>query len=94
MNKQTFEIISEDHSRPEPPNVYTAIPSNGKVCPYTGLKHAHLYLLLAPEGVARPHVRVVNLRRPGAKRGKTLFHVGDFFNYLEQVANKTRYERG
>ena len=84
MNK--IETAS-DERQAEYPNLYTAIPPNGKVCPHTGLKHTHLYMLLAPGGAARAHVRVAQLRQPGARRGKTLFHVGDFFRYLESVAN-------
>lgn len=62
------------------------IPPNGRSCPVTGLKHAKLYGLLGVGGVARGHVRIVNLRTPGAKRGQTLFHVGDMLDFLNRLA--------
>jgi hypothetical protein len=86
MATKTLEIALEDPGGPEYPNCYAAIPPNGKVCPHTGLRHTHLYTMLAAGGTARPHVRVVNLREPGAKKGKTLFHVGDFLRHLDRLA--------
>ena len=86
MTTKTLEIALEDPGGPEYPNCYAAIPPNGKVCPHTGLRHTHLYTMLAAGGTARPHVRVVNLREPGAKKGKTLFHVGDFLRHLDRLA--------
>jgi hypothetical protein len=86
MTTRTLEIALEDQGGREYPNCYAAIPPNGKVCPHTGLRHTHLYTMLAVGGTARPHVRVVNLREPGAKKGKTLFHVGDFFRHLDRLA--------
>jgi hypothetical protein len=71
------------------PNCYSVIPPNGRRCEYTGLKHAKLYQVLGPNGVARPHVRVVNLRSPGASRGQTLFHVGDMLRFLDQLAQES-----
>ena len=70
------------------PNCYAAIPPNGKVCGHTGLKHTHLYAMLRKDGAARPYVRVINLREPGARKGKTIFHVGDFFHYLDWHAKQ------
>ena len=72
------------------PNTYTAIPPNGKVCPHTGLKHAQLYKMLTNEGAARPYVRVVSLKEPGALKGKTVFHVGDMLRYLDRLADAQR----
>lgn len=86
MTTKTLEIALEDPGGFEYPNCYAAIPPNGKVCPHTGLRHTHLYTMLAVGGTARPHVRVVNLREPGAKKGKTLFHVRDFLRHLDRLA--------
>jgi hypothetical protein len=70
----------------EYPNSYASIPANGQSCPHTGLKHAHLYKLLGQDGAAREFVRVVNLRHPKARHGKTLFHVGDMLRFLDNLA--------
>ena len=86
MTTKTLEIVLDDRKNSEYPNCYAPIPPNGKVCPHTGLRHTHLYTMLAAGGTARPHVRVVNLREPGAKKGKTLFHVGDFLRHLDRLA--------
>ena len=88
MKTRTCEIAVEETENSEYPNCYAAIPPNGKVCSHTGLKHTHLYAMLASEGAARPYVRVINLREPGAKKGKTIFHVGDFFRYLDSHAKQ------
>jgi len=69
------------------PNRYTPIPPNGGRCEFTGLKHAKLYHLLSPGGIARGKVRVANVRTPGAKRGRTLFHVGDMLRFLDELAD-------
>jgi hypothetical protein len=76
-------------SQADYPNCYTVIPPNGQRCQFTGLKHAKLYQTLGPNGVARPHVRVANLRTPGAARGQTLFHVGDMLRFLDRLAQET-----
>jgi hypothetical protein len=65
---------------------WSPIPPNGQSCQFTGLKHAKLYNLLGAAGLARKHVRVVNLRTPGAKRGQTLFNVGDMLRFLDALA--------
>lgn len=70
----------------EYPDIWCEIPPNGKTCPHTGLKHAKLYSLFAKGGLARQHVRVANLRNPGAKQGKTIFHLGDFMQFLDELA--------
>jgi hypothetical protein len=70
------------------PDHWTEIPPNGKVCAYTGLKHAKLYTMLGKKGLARPYVRVANLRDPGACQGKTIFHVGDMFRFLDALATQ------
>jgi hypothetical protein len=70
------------------PNRYTAVPPNGEICVFTGLKHAKCYQLL--NGIAKGKVRVVNLREPGAARGKTLFHVGDMLRFLDELAAKQK----
>ena len=88
MKTQTLEIAVAEPKDPEYPNCYAPIPPNGKVCPHTGLRHTHLYTVLAAQGTARPYVRVVNLREPGASKGKTLFHVGDFLRYLDRMATQ------
>jgi hypothetical protein len=67
-------------------NFYRAIPRNGEICPFSGLKHARLYKLLSEGGVARAHVRVVQLKEPGAAKGVTLFHVGDLMQFLDRLA--------
>jgi len=67
---------------------WSPIPPNGRSCQFTGLKHAKLYHLLSAGGLARKHVRVANLRTPGAKRGQTLFHVGDMLRFLDGMARE------
>jgi len=67
---------------------WSPIPPNGRSCQFTGLKHAKLYHLLSGDGFARKRVRVVNLRTPGAKRGQTLFHVGDMLQFLDTLARE------
>lgn len=68
------------------PNCYRTIPSNGEICTYSGLKHAKLYKMLSENGCARPYVRTVQLRDPGAAKGVTLYHVGDLMRYLDKLA--------
>jgi hypothetical protein len=87
MKTKSVEIIVDDDQRRDYPNCYAAIPANGKVCPHTGLRHAQMYVLLSKEGAARPFVRVANLRQPRSKKGKTLFHVGDFLHFLDRLAD-------
>jgi hypothetical protein len=72
----------------EYPNSYASLPPNVKsaLCPHTGLRHAHLGKLLKPGGLAAAHVRTVMLRQPGARHGKTLFHVGDMLRWLDGLA--------
>src|SRR5205085_6601296 len=86
---KTLEILEVNEASPQGgtcyPNRYSPIPPNGENCTFTGLKHAKLYHLLGPTGLARPHVRVVNLKAPGTKRGKTLFHVGDMLKFLDDL---------
>jgi hypothetical protein len=68
------------------PNFYRAIPPNAEICPFSGLKHARMYKLLSEGGTARAHVRVVQLKEPGAAKGVTLFHVGDLMQFLDRLA--------
>jgi hypothetical protein len=79
---------AEDRAAQEYPNAYAALPSNtkGVTCPHTGLRHAHLAKLLKPGGLAAGHVRVIALRIPGARHGKTLYHVGDMLRWLDGLA--------
>ena len=70
------------------PDRYTPIPANGLRCEFTGLRHAKLYHLLSAGAPARKRVRVANLRNPGARRGQTLFHVGDMLRYLDELAGE------
>jgi hypothetical protein len=87
MKKQLTRIDIEEAASAEGyPNSYAPIPANGQSCPHTGLKHAHLYKLLAENGAVREFVRVVNLRDPKARHGKTLFHVGDMLRFLDRLA--------
>jgi hypothetical protein len=86
MKTKSIEIAVNETSTTSYPNCYIVIPPNGKVCSVTGLRHTHLYNLLSDNGSARPFVRVVNLREPGAKKGKTLFHVGDMLCFLDSLA--------
>lgn len=79
--------VEEARTAGEYPNSYTTIPTNGRTCSHTGLKHAHLYKLLGDKGAAREFVRVVNLRDPKARHGKTLFHVGDMLRFLDRLAH-------
>ena len=88
MKSETLTINESDDKTCQRQDCYISIPPNGKVCPHTGLRHTHLYSLLASGGVARPFVRVVNLTKPGASKGKTLFHLGDFFRYLDKLAEE------
>lgn len=79
MKKQLSRIdIEEDASAEGYPNSYAPIPANGQSCPHTGLKHAHLYKLLAENGAAREFVRVVSLRDPKARHGKRCSMSGTF----------------
>ena len=80
--------IQEDQRPKEYPNAYAALPISvpGVHCQHTGLRHAHLSKLLKPGGLAATHVRVVLLREPGARHGKTLFHVGDMLRWLDSLA--------
>ena len=68
---------------------WSPIPPNGQRCQFTGLKHAKLYQVLGSNGVARQHMRVANLRTPGATRGQTLFHVGDMLRFLDRLAQES-----
>ena len=87
MKRQLAKIdIEEDATAEGYPNSYASIPANGQTCPHTGLKHAHLYKLLGDSGAARDFVRVVNLKDPKARHGKTLFHVGDMLRFLDRLA--------
>ena len=69
---------------------WSPIPPNGQKCQFTGLKHAKLYQILGENGFAREHVRVVNLRTPGATRGQTLFHVGDMLRFLDELSRQNK----
>lgn len=80
--EETGEAVSREVDR------WSPIPPNGQSCQFTGLKHAKLYNLLGADGLARSHVRVVNLRTPGAKRGQTLFNVGDMLRFLDGLAKE------
>ena len=80
--------VQQTPAAEEYPNSYAPIPANGQLCPYTGLKHAHLYKLLGDGGSAREFVRVVSLRDPKARHGKTLFHVGDMLRFLNTLAHE------
>jgi hypothetical protein len=88
MKTKTVEVVLEEPQNRGYPNCYAAIPTNGKVCPHTGLKHTQMYSLLSIGGQARPYVRVANLRQKGAHKGKTLFHVGDFLRFLDRTAKQ------
>lgn len=86
-----FELNGQDtgrHPALEYPNTYAPIPANGASCIHTGLKHAHMYKLLSDEGGARSFVRVVNLKTPKARHGKTLFNIGDMLRYLDHLAQQ------
>lgn len=85
---KTFVIEETSPATNPPVDRWSPIPPNGKSCQFTGLKHAKLYQLLGSEGLARPHVRVVNLRTPGANRGQTLFNVGDMLRFLDRLAKE------
>lgn len=80
-----------EQRHPPYPNAYVALPPNRPhvSCPHTGLRHAHLSKLLKPGGLAAGQVRVVHLREPGARHGKTLFHLGDMLRWLDHLASKT-----
>ncbi len=83
-------LLIEEPSEPANQQMdrWCPIPPNGRSCQFTGLKHAKLYNLLGADGLARKRVRVVNLRTPGAKRGQTLFHVGDMLQFLDGLARE------
>ena len=82
-------VIEETNAAASPlMHSWSPIPPNGQRCQFTGLKHAKLYQILGENGVARKHVRVVNLRTPGATRGQTLFHVGDMLQYLDKLSRE------
>jgi hypothetical protein len=84
--KKTIEVELEEDQNQHYPNSYAPIPPNKSQCPHTGLRHTHLYSLLSLGGEARPYVRVVNLKKSGTKKGKTLFHVGDFLRFMDRLA--------
>jgi hypothetical protein len=87
MKIEVRNSSATDHNKTgEYPDIWCEIPPNGKTCPHTGLKHAKLYSLFTKGGLARPHVRVASLRNPGAKQGKTIFHLGDFLRFLDELA--------
>jgi len=85
---KTFVIEEPNAAASQQMDRWTPIPPNGQSCQFTGLKHAKLYHLLSADGFARRRVRVVNLRTPGAKRGQTLFHVGDMLHFLDALARE------
>jgi hypothetical protein len=85
---KSFLIEEQSTSASQQIDRWSPIPPNGQRCQFTGLKHAKLYQLLANNGFARKRVRVVNLRTPGAKRGQTLFHVGDMLRFLEALSHE------
>jgi len=90
-NPTTVMIEQEQMARHvDYPNRYTTVPPNGRRCEFTGLKHAKLYHILGPGGIACRKVRVANLRTPGAARGQTLFHVGDMLRFLDELADSNR----
>lgn len=96
INRAGSEAVESGDSTPpqEYPNAYVALPKNvgSATCPHTGLRHAHLAKLLKPGGLAAAHVRVVALREPGARHGKTLYHVGDMLRWLDSLAGKAPLE--
>jgi hypothetical protein len=81
-----------DNDENKYPNRYTSIPTNGDICPVTGLKHAKLYSMLSKGGDAYGKVRVASLREPGKQRGKTVFHVGDMLRFLDEKAKAAMEE--
>jgi len=85
---KTFVIEEPNAAASQAIDRWCPIPPNGRSCQFTGLKHAKLYNLLGADGLARKHVRVVNLRTPGTKRGQTLFHVGDMLQFLDTLARE------
>ena len=85
---KTFVVEEPSAAASQQIDRWCPIPPNGRSCQFTGLKHAKLYHLLAADGLARKRVRVVNLRTPGAKRGQTLFHVGDMLQFLDSLASE------
>jgi hypothetical protein len=85
---KTFIIEEPSTAASQPLDRWAPIPPNGQTCQFTGLKHAKLYHLLSADGLTGKHVRVVNLRTPGAKRGQTLFHVGDMLLFLDTLARE------
>jgi hypothetical protein len=91
-NAVTSVVIEEERATKvaDYPNRYVPIPPNGRRCEWTGLGHAKLYHILSVNGMARPKVRVANLRSPGTKRGQTLFHVGDMLRFLDELALNSR----
>ena len=87
---KTFVVEEPSAAGSQQIDRWCPIPPNGRSCQFTGLKHAKLYHLLAAGGLARKRVRVVNLRTPGAKRGQTLFHVGDMLQFLDSLASEQK----
>jgi hypothetical protein len=85
---KTFVIEEPSAAVSQQVDRWSPIPPNGQRCQFTGLKHAKLYHLLSGDGHARKRVRVVSLRTPGAKRGQTLFRVGDMLQYLDELARE------
>ena len=85
----TVQIEVTEATAAEHPNRYVTIPPNGRRCEFTGLGHAKPYQIPGPNGVAHAHLRVANLRTPGAARGQTLFHVGDRPRLLDGLAHES-----
>jgi hypothetical protein len=80
MKQITIELPDPQKQTAKPqdyPDIYTAIPPNGKTCAHTGLKHAQLYKLLTGDGAARR-----------ASKGKTVFQVGDMLRYMDWIAKQ------
>lgn len=86
MKQVTISIPDDANPIDKYPDRYSEIPKNGQICQYTGLKHAALYRLLSNAGEFRDYVRVIQIRRPGASRGKTMFHVGDILKRFDELA--------
>jgi hypothetical protein len=75
-NPTTVMIEQEPMTRPVVyPNRYATIPPNGRRCEFTGLKHAKLYHILGPGGIARRKVRVANLLHRGSSSNASTVNI-------------------
>ncbi len=68
-------------------NRYAPVPRNGQQCCISGFGHTRFYQKVS-NGPGREHVRILDTKSPGQKRGTKFFHVGDLLAWLDSLATK------